>query len=140
MSITSANAVFILTIPGLYPATQIQGFASDEAFTTEAVEAGEFMMGVDGKLSAGFVFAMIPQTVTLQADSASNDLFETWWNTEKANLVKLKATATITLDTGKRYSMVDGYLRQIPPLPAVRKLLQPRAYGLTWRSSTVGPV
>ena len=55
-TITSANSVFTLVVAGLFPApVQLKGYASDKAFTTEAVDLAEVQMGVDGRMTAGFV-------------------------------------------------------------------------------------
>ena len=69
MSITTANAVVMLGIIPLFPIPQqIQGFASDEVYDVPSIKSAEALMGVDGKKSSGFVYVLIPQTITLQAD------------------------------------------------------------------------
>src|SRR5574343_439884 len=76
-SITSANAVLMLTIPNLFQLPQrIQGWAADDAFGSDAVTTGDTVMGVDGGMSYGYVPAITPLTLHLQADSASLSLFE----------------------------------------------------------------
>src|ERR1700692_2768327 len=97
-NITAANAVYILSIPNVLLApTQLQGFAADDIFDTEPLEAAETLMGVDGILSAGFVFVRVPQSITLQADSASNVVFDAWWTQEQANKTKYAASGQIRL-------------------------------------------
>ncbi|MGA1801484.1 phage tail fiber protein [Rhizobium sp. HT1-10] len=62
-SITSANAIITLTIPGLFNTpVQLQGFSADNIYESEVQEIAETSMGVDGKLSAGYVFNPINQT------------------------------------------------------------------------------
>ena len=52
---TTANSALTLQIDGLYPVPQsIQGYAVDEAFALDSLKKIETLMGVDGKLSAGF--------------------------------------------------------------------------------------
>jgi hypothetical protein len=71
-TITSANSSFAITVPGVYSAPQsVQGYATDDAFAAEAVEKVETLMGIDGKLSAGYIFNPYKMTITLQADSGS---------------------------------------------------------------------
>src|SRR6185312_16410010 len=78
-TITAANSVFALTITGLYPAPQIlHGYAADDAFSTNAVETAETVMGLDGHLSGGFIFNPVKQTIVLMPDSASLDAFNNW--------------------------------------------------------------
>ena len=52
--ITSSSAVFMLSVPLVFPVPQqLQGFSTDDAFDTDSVEPGETKMGVDGIFSAG---------------------------------------------------------------------------------------
>lgn len=141
-SITSANAVFLLSINGLYSTPQqLQGFGTDDMFTTEAIETKETMMGVDGVLSAGLIPAIVPQTVTLQADSDSNDLFDAWNAAEKAGGDVMFATGSITLtSTGRTYALIQGVLKRYKPIPDAAKTLRPRQYGLEWQASLVAPI
>lgn len=75
-TITSANSVFTIVIAGLFPApVQLRGYATDKAFTTEAVDLAEVQIGVDGRMTAGYTPMPVKQTVTLQADSPSKDIF-----------------------------------------------------------------
>ncbi|WP_321899871.1 phage tail fiber protein [Paraburkholderia heleia] len=53
-TITSANSAFSISVTDLYPVPQaIHGYAADDAFTAEAVEMAEIVMGVDGHMSGG---------------------------------------------------------------------------------------
>ena len=79
-SITSANAIIMLTIPDLFPAPQqLQGFAADDVYGVNDLKSAEVLMGVDGKLSGGFVFVPIEWSISFQADSPSLDIFDQWW-------------------------------------------------------------
>ena len=151
-TITGANAIFTLAIsppafapqvsPTLFAApVQLQGFAADDAFATEPVTSVEVLMGVDGVLSAGFVYVPIRQTITLQADSASNALFDAWWNAMQTSKDIFLAQGVITLTTIQtKYSLANGSLTTYHPLADVRKLLQPRRFGITWQSVSPAPV
>jgi len=151
-SITGANAVYTLAIspPAASPqisatlfATpiQLQGFAADDSFSTEPLASVEVMMGVDGLLSAGFVYVPVRQTIAIQADSTSNALFDAWWNAMQVTKDVYFAQGVIILTaTQTKYSLVNGALTQYHPLPDVKKLLQPRRYGITWQSVTPAPV
>jgi hypothetical protein len=68
MSITSSNAILFLGVTNLYATPQqIQGFAADDVYDTEALEVSEASMGVDGILTAGYVNRPVVQSYTLQA-------------------------------------------------------------------------
>lgn len=150
-TITGASAIFTLSIspPAFAPQVsatlfaapiQLQGFAADDAFATEPLASVETLMGVDGVLSAGFVYVPVRQTISIQADSVSNDLFDIWWNAMQTTKDVYLAQGIITLTTiQKKYALVNGSLTTYHPLADVKKLLQPRRYGITWQAITPGP-
>lgn len=125
-TLTVANSSIAITVEALFPAsTLLKGYAADNVFEAAAVENGEFQMGIDGKLSAGFVYNVIPFTLTLQADSESLDIFERVWQYETTNRTKLNVSLTVALPSnGKRYGLVDGHVRSFKA-PAGQRILQP---------------
>lgn len=140
--ITSANAVFIISVPLLLPVPQqIQGFAADDIFDFDDVDTGEVSMGADGILSAGLVFVPKPQNITLQADSASNSFFDAWYAGEQAGVFKAPAQGTVTFPAlGTSWGLVTGFLSRYKPLPDAKKMLQPRKFRITWQSTSPVPV
>lgn len=141
-SLTSANAIFMLSIPPLYPTPiQIQGFAADNVFGTSPVPSAEISMGVDGKMSAGFVFAPIPMQVNLQADSASNQVFDDWYDAQQTILDGYYAAALMSLPAiGKKWAMTRGVLGEFPRFPPVGRILQPRQFTITWERVSPAPI
>lgn len=135
-SITSANAVFMLSIPSLYVVPQqLQGFSADDIFSTDPLESAEVSMGVDGHLAAGFVYVPIKQNIMLMADSASNDIFDNWWTAQQQIKDLYFANALVTLTSiSKKYTMTRGVLTTFPPLPDAGKTLKMRRFGITWES------
>lgn len=133
-SITAVNAIYTISITGLFSAPQqLQQFSADDIFDTEAVEQIELQMGVDGHLTGGFVYAMVKQGITLMADSPSNDIFEQWRSAEKAARDIYWANASVTLPAiGKSYAMTRGALSSYPSFADAKKTLQPRKYAITW--------
>lgn len=141
-SVTAATAVIALSIPLLFPTPQlIQGFATDDVFDVPAIQSVELMMGVDGIQSAGFVFVSIPWTFTLQADSASNDFFDTWWEQMQAAKDVFRANGTVRVPSlGKKWNLITGDLTNWKPAPDAKKLLQPRKHTITWNSIVPAPI
>jgi hypothetical protein len=133
-SLTAADAVILLTIPLLYPTPQqLQGFATDNVFDVEPVNSAELQMGVDGKMSAGWIPFMTPWGVYLQADSESNDLFENWNNAQNIAREIYYCNGLVTLkSTGRKYTMTKGALTTIPVMPNANKILQARKWTVTW--------
>lgn len=139
--ITSANAILTLRVQTLFPTPQqIQGFSTDDIYGIAQIKSVETAMGVDGVLSGGFVFAAIVQTLMLQADSESNDFFDTWWTNHQSSkgvfvasgLIKLPAITT-------KFTQTRGFLTGYTPAPAGKKTLQPRSYEITWQNIAPSP-
>src|ERR1700737_1936520 len=140
-TLTTANSAFALQIAGLYPVPQnIQGYSTDDSFATDDVAPTETMMGVDGKLSGAFVPYPTKLTINLQADSASNDIFDNWLSVQNAAEGGYIANATISIQgTGKKYACTRGFLTNASPMPSSKKILQPRKYVITFESCTPAP-
>jgi len=135
-TITSANSVFTIVIPGLFPApVQLQGYASDKAFTTEAIDLAEVQMGVDGRMTAGFTPNPTKQTVTLQADSPSKDIFTALIQAMKTAREVFYISGSITLpSTGESFALTRGILTNTKQIPDAQKVLQPMDFVITWES------
>lgn len=141
MSISSANATIYITIPLLFPTPQqLQQFAADDIFGTEAIEAAESSMGVDGVLTAGFVNVPTKQTYAFQADSPSLFVFDQWFQQQKAAQDVFPCSGTILLTSvGTKWAMVRGFLTSYQPLPDAKKKLEPRKMTITWQSALPAP-
>lgn len=140
-TLTAANAIIMLGVQNLFDSPkQIQGFSADDVTDLDGLAVGETSMGVDGRLSAGFVFNPITQNITIQADSESNDFFERWQQAERQRKEKYIAFGTILVKaTGRRYTLTRGFLTTVSLMPAIRKTLQPRRFSLTWENVSPGP-
>lgn len=135
-TITSANSVLTFVVAGLFNTPiQMQGYATDKAFATEAIDLAETIMGVDGKMSAGYVPNVTPQTITLQADSNSKDFFATLIAATKTAREVFWLSGTLVLPgTGEAFTMTRGVLSNIKQIPDGQKTLQPQDYIITWES------
>lgn len=133
-TITSANAAYSLAVANLYVVPQkIQGFAADDMFVTEAVDAAEIVMGADGKLSAGFIFVPVPQTITIMADSPSLKIFEQWRQAQVTARDVYRCNAVIQLPAiGRKYTLSNGVLTSATAIPGARKTLAPVTFRITW--------
>ena len=135
-TITSANSGFTLVVEGLFPApVQLKGYASDKAFTTEAVDLAEVQMGVDGRMTAGYVPNPVKQTITLQADSPSKDIFTAVIQAMKTAREVFYISGSISLpSTGESFTLTRGILTNAKQIPDAQKVLQPVDYVITWES------
>jgi hypothetical protein len=141
MSLTAANAVIMLTIPGVFNSPQqLQQFAADDVFATDAVASAEVAMGVDGFLTGGFVFNPIAQGFTLQADSPSNQVFDDWFGAQVAAKENLIANGLIVLPAvARKWTMIRGFLTSYAPMPDGGRVLKQRRFGVTWQSASPSP-
>jgi len=141
-TITSANAVVMLGAKSLFPTPQqLQGFAADDVFSTEDIDTAEVVMGVDGKMSAGFVFVPVPQSYSLQADSPSISFFEALYQAQQAAKEVYFLFGVVTLSSISRsYVMNNGVLSRYKPASDAKKVLQPRTFRITWESITPTPI
>lgn len=132
-TLTVANSVITMTCEALYTSpVQLQGYAADDAFETDAVENGEYSMGIDGNLSAGFVYNAVPFTLTIQADSASIAIFENIYQYEVSNRTKLRHDWSVSIPAnGRRYDLTKGYMRSYKA-PAGKRILQPAVIALVF--------
>lgn len=135
-TITSANSVFTLVVAGLFPApVQLRGYASDKAFTTEAIDLAEVQIGVDGRMTAGFTPNPTKQTITLQADSPSKDIFTALIQATKTAREVFYISGSIALpSTGESFTLTRGILTNVKQIPDAQKVLQPVDYVITWES------
>lgn len=140
-TLTSANSILLLGVTGLYDTPRrIQGFSTDDVSDFDALATGETAMGVDGRLSAGYVINAATQNIMLQADSESLDILENWQQAERQRREKYVAFGSLFVPaTGRKYSMVRGFLGSVSIVPSIRKTLQARRFSMTWESVTASP-
>ncbi len=136
--ITSANAVIMITVPLVFPTpVRLQGFSTDDIYDSEEIEIAELQMGVDGVLSAGFIWVPAPQKFTLQADSPSNAFFDAWRAAEIAAESKFPCSGTTALQSIQTgFDCVQGFLSKFTPFPSAGKTLKPRTFTITWQNVT----
>lgn len=135
-TLTSANATIFLSVASVFPTPQqLQGFAADDVFSSEKLNSAELSMGVDGKLSGGFVFVAAKWSVTLQADSDSNFFFDQWYQAQQVQRELLPASGLVLLQTlNTKWTLTRGYLTGYVPIPDTKKIINPRNFEMTWQS------
>lgn len=135
-SLTAANAIIMISIADLFPVPQrLQQFATDDIFSTNPLASAEVSMGVDGHLSAGFVFVPVPQSINLQADSPSCDIFDNWWGASQTVKDSYEAQGIVVIQAvRKQWTLTRGFLTAYPPIPDGGKILKPRRFEITWES------
>jgi hypothetical protein len=140
-TLTSANSTLLLAVGIVFPvAVKIQGYATDDMTGMDAISPKEVSMGIDGRLSAGYVPVPTTQNITLQADSLSIDFFEAWHTYEQQVRETLFATGTLIVPGAqKAYAMTRGVLTNYAPIADLRRNLQPRRFSIVWESVAPAP-
>ena len=141
-TLTSANSILSLSVANLFNSPiQIEGYATDDAFTAQDVETAETMMGVDGNLSSGFTPYPVPIEITLQADSASNSFFDSLIQAESIVREKYVLNGSIMIPSiNMVYALTRGFLGKITPISPAKKVLQPRKFEITFQNISGSPM
>lgn len=135
-TITSANSVVSITAAGLYPSpVQLSGYSADKAWSTDNLEIAETQIGVDGRMTAGWIFNTVKQTFSLQADSPSIIIFQNIWAAMAAvrDIYYLSATIEIP-STGERFICNKGVLKGVKTIPDANKVLAAMEFMIEWAS------
>lgn len=141
-TITAANTVIYLGATNLFAVPQrLEGFDVDDIFNTDPVNNSETRMGVDGRLSIGWVPMPIVQNFILQADSDANDFFDTLIAAQAAARESYTLFGTILIPSlQKVFAMTKGVLGQNQPISNAKKVMQPRTFQVTWESVVGAPL
>lgn len=132
-TITSANSILTVAVEGLYAGVRIQGFSTDMAFDMEPQQIAETMMGVDAKMSAGFVPQIFPMNIQLQADSDSIEVFDTIYLYTQSRREITWLTATLEVPaTRKSYAFSDGVLKNYAPFATHNRVQAPQRFTIDW--------
>lgn len=136
MSITSASAVLMMSVVGVFPnPQQLQQFAADDIFTNDPIQVSETAMGVDGFLAAGFVFNPVQWSVSLMADSPSNAFFDQWNQANRRAVETFRCNGSVWLPAlNKKFNMNNGALTTYRNMPDAGKTLKSRVFVITWQS------
>ncbi len=138
LNITSADIIFSITVKSLLNAPfTLSNFATDRAWETTERELAETQGSIDGYLNAGWVYNPVDQTISLSAASDSCAIFETIVAAQDIARTVYRIGGAITINgTGRKYTMVNGVVRSINPIPSAGRVLDPRTFAVRWQSVT----
>jgi tail fiber protein gp32 len=134
-TITSANSVFSLVVPGLFPApVQLSGYSTERAWNSDGQDLAETQMGVDGRMAFGYVPAPVRMTISLQADSPSKAIFTAIARAVKAAKDQFTLSAVIVLPgTGESFTLSRGVLQNAKAIADAAKVLQAMDFVIVWQ-------
>ena len=141
-SLTAVNSTIMLSVTGVYPIPQqLQGFTADDVFDLDEIDVAETIMGIDGILSGGFIYVEKPWSVSLQANSPSCQIFDTWYNYQQSIGDIASASMQIALPgLGYKWAYSNGILKRYSPAPSVKKMVQPRKFTIVWNTIGASPI
>jgi len=114
---------------------QLKGYSAEKAWSTDNVDLAETQIGVDGRMTAGYTPNVVKQTISLQADSPSKQIFTSIARATKAARDIYYISGTIDLpSTGESFVCTRGVLQAVKPLPDAAKVLQPMEFMIVWES------
>ena len=137
-TITSANATFVLTVPGvLSSGVALAQWSADDMFTSDAIPVVESMMGVDGHLSAGWLPHPVKFKLKFAADSNSIQYFDLW-NAQMASIMDAIVGSFIITMPGNnsKFTASRVFLETYKPIPDAKKFLEPMEFTLVVESIT----
>lgn len=133
-TITSANSVVSIAQSTLFPSgVNLQGYSVDKAWSTDALEIAETQKGVDGRMTAGWVFNTVKMTFQFQADSPSIAVFQSIWAAMRAARDVYYLSGNIEIPaTGETISLVKGVLRSVKTVADAARVLQAMEFVVEW--------
>lgn len=136
-TLTTANSILTVFCPDVLPAPAvIQGFATEDAFSSQPYESARAVMGVDAKKSAGKVPNLKVLDIVLQADSLSRAVFEQILGVmEQTNeVVRLDITIILT-GLGEVWQFSNGTITKAPTIPGAKKTAEATTWEITFESA-----
>jgi len=141
-SLTAVNSIIVLSVAGVFPqGQQLSGYSADDVFDVDQIDVAETSMGIDGLLSGGLIYTVIPWSISLQANSPSNDVFDQWYAYQKTVGDVAVASMQVALPgLGYKWVYSNGFLKKYSVAPNVKKIVQPRKYTIEWNTIGVSPM
>lgn len=129
-NITAANASAVMTVDEVYPqGFPMESFATDVALEVDAEVLAETRMGIDGRMSAGYVPSIKVVTVTLEPHSASTPYLDRVAARSRNNMEVYNVELVFNVPALKQvWTYSDGVLQTITPTPGIKKTLDPRPF------------
>lgn len=134
--ITSANAVFYLTVKDLFNSPiLLENWETDRAWETQDREIAESRMSIDGKLNIGYIPSPIDMSVRFSPNSESIAIFEAIQTSSEQMRRPFVLNAELTLPGLKRkYTFSNGHLRSLTPVSGAGRSLEGRSFSLRWEA------
>ena len=142
-TLTTANITLTLSNASVFPGrpVTIEGFATDDAFTVDAIEMGTVKMGVDAKMSISYKPNPTVTTYAIQGDSDSIAFFDAIIAAEKATreACPFEVGTVLYPSIKRKYTLTKGKLTNASAASNAKSELEPRTFQITWESVISAP-
>ena len=136
--ITSANSKTVLSCALIPAGLQFQGYAADNAWTTEVVNAIEARMGADGKASFGYTPVM--QNITFHFSPDSDTIERLGYINQVQNTTKTPIICQLVIELpalGKTIFLKNGCMVGSTYFPSAAKVLEPQDVTFNFESVNI---
>lgn len=132
--LTSANSTCYLTVDGLFSSpVKIEGYSTDSALEMNDYNPAEVRMGVDGYLSGGWRPTPKVIKISLEANSPSVEIFETWLNQMETDREVSTCDMVFWIPSiSRKYTGTCGYLTIGKSMPSAKQMLEALTFTITF--------
>lgn len=117
--------------------TVLQGWAADQAFSADAQNTAEVVLGVDGDAHFGWLPYTVPFRLSLMPDSDSQDFLENLALAQNEMRETLMITGVLIIPAvSKKYSLTNGVMNSYTPFPSHNRVLAAQGTGFTFTKIT----
>jgi len=136
--ITSAtSSVSMLSTNGI---TDFEGYSADDIFTADSVDFVETRIGVDGKMSAGYVPQIKTVTFNFEASSKSLPSLLNLYAISEATRTPVFVTLTVFIPAISKKFICEGVMKGTKPMYDAKKTLEPMPIKFDFESIIPMPI
>lgn len=134
--ITSADAVFVLTVQTLFNAPlTLENWAANRAWETQSLKLADTRMSIDGKLNRGYVPSAFDMTLHFSPNSKTYVLFDTIATASRQGETVYTLNGEISLKgLGRKYTLINGALMEYSALPSGGEMLEDVTAHIRWEN------
>lgn len=136
IDITSANSTLIITVSALAIASvAMEGYAVDNAWALDDAETAVAQVGIDGKMTAGWVPRLNPLTLSFAPNSPSVATLSTIINAQDTQMTIYTLQGVLSCPSvGKSWTLSNGVLTRAKMIPDGSRILGPQSFQMTFES------
>ena len=137
IDITSANSTLIITVSALAIASvAMEGYAVDNAWALDDAETAVAQVGVDAKMTAGWVPRLNPLTLSFAPNSPSVATLSAIITAQDTNMTIYTLQGVLSCPpVSKSWTLSNGVLTRGKIIPDGSRILGPQSFQLTFESA-----